>query len=83
MTNAEYLAKYQAKLEIWELAEETIATTGQSYMLDDGDMKRTLTSANLSEVAKRISYYQNKIAFYENLIKNNGRTRRIVFCRGR
>lgn len=83
MTDEEKLAKYRAKLAIWEAAEEVVATTGQSYDLDDGDMRRSLTFAHISQIRKSITFYSNKIATLERKIANLGKQRTIVFGRGR
>ena len=81
MTNAEKLAKYEAKLVIWEEAEESVALKGQSYMYDDGDLKRQLTQANITEIRHMISFYENKIAKLERII--DGTAKSIVYARGR
>ncbi|MFJ8100410.1 DUF6148 family protein [Lysinibacillus sp. NPDC096212] len=54
------LEEAQENLRIWLEAERTIANA-QSYTISN----RSLTKANLSEVAKRISYWENKVAEFE------------------
>ncbi|MBG9692694.1 hypothetical protein ABD91_18110 [Lysinibacillus sphaericus] len=54
------LEEAQENLRIWLEAERTIANA-QSYTISN----RSLTKANLSEVAKRITYWENKVAELE------------------
>lgn len=51
------LAQAEAKLSAWMAAEEQIATSGQSVSID-GD---SYTRADLSMIAQRISYWENKV----------------------
>lgn len=81
MTNKEKLAKYEAKLAIWEAAEESVAIKGQSYMYDDGDLKRQLTQANITEIRNMISFYEKKITRLNRII--DGTNKAIVYARGR
>jgi hypothetical protein len=50
------LTQAQAKLSLWLEAEESLAV-GQEFRTDDG---RTLTRANLAEVAARVSFWDRK-----------------------
>ncbi|MEY9975744.1 DUF6148 family protein [Lysinibacillus sp. RC79] len=54
------LEEAQENLRIWLEAERAIANA-QSYTISN----RSLTKANLSEVAKRISYWENKVSELE------------------
>ena len=54
------LADAQAKLALWLAAEEALATS-QSYTIDTGNGSRSLTRANLQEVADRVSYWDAKV----------------------
>ncbi|MEA0565323.1 DUF6148 family protein [Lysinibacillus irui] len=64
------LEEAQENLRVWLEAERSIANA-QSYTISN----RSLTKANLSEVAKRITYWQNKVAELE-MIRNGKRIRR-------
>lgn len=48
-------------VHIWLAAEEAVST-GQSYKIGT----RSLTRANLSEIADRITYWENRVAAIEN-----------------
>lgn len=64
------LEEAQENLRIWLEAERTIANA-QSYTISN----RSLTKANLSEVAKRITYWENKVAELE-MVQKGKRMRR-------
>lgn len=64
------LEEAQENLRVWLEAERAIANA-QSYTISN----RSLTKANLSEVAKRIIYWQNKVAELE-MTRNGKRIRR-------
>lgn len=64
------LEEAQTNLRVWLDAERAIANA-QSYTISN----RSLTKANLSEVAKRIMYWQNKVAELE-MIQKGKRMRR-------
>lgn len=64
------LEEAQTNLRVWLDAERAIANA-QSYTISN----RSLTKANLSEVAKRITYWQNKVAELE-MIQKGKRKRR-------
>jgi len=81
MTYAEQLEKAEKKLVIWEEAEEKIAVSGQSYSFDDGDLRRQMTRADLSEVHNMVIFLTNKIAKLERLIAK-GTSGNIVHARG-
>lgn len=48
-------------LQMWLDAEKAVAT-GQSYKIGS----RSLTRANLSDIAKRITYWKNEVAKLES-----------------
>ncbi|MFJ7407133.1 MULTISPECIES: DUF6148 family protein [unclassified Lysinibacillus] len=64
------LQEAQTNLKVWLDAERAIANA-QSYTISN----RSLTKANLSEVAKRITYWQNKVAELE-MVQKGKRIRR-------
>lgn len=69
------LEEAQENLSIWLEAERAIANA-QSYTISN----RSLTKANLSEVAKRITYWENKVAELEmtNKGKRIRRTKQFI-----
>lgn len=58
------LEQAQENLQIWLEAERKIASA-QSYAIGS----RNLTMANLNEVAKRIKYWEDKVASLEAVSK--------------
>lgn len=60
----------QEHLDVWLEAEAAIAT-GQSYQIGS----RTLTRANLDEVRKTITFWNNKVVAAENAEGGKGRNR--------
>ncbi len=52
----------QARLELWLAAEEAVAVAGQSYSIDTGGTRRTLTRADLPEIRKSIDYWQKQVS---------------------
>lgn len=69
------LEEARENLRIWLEAERAIANA-QSYTISN----RSLTKANLSEVAKRITYWENKVAELEmtNIGKRMRRTKQFI-----
>lgn len=71
------LAQAQAKLDLWLGAEEALASS-QSYSIQtDGNM-RTLTRANLNEVADRIDYWNTKVRDLTRAASGKSRMRYLV-----
>jgi Family of unknown function (DUF6148) len=71
------LAQAEAKLAAWMLAEETLATS-QSYTITTDGSSRTLTRADLGEVGKRITYWNNKVISLSNASAGRSRSRYLV-----
>jgi len=69
------LEEAQENLNLWLEAERTIANA-QSYTIGS----RSLTKANLTEVAKRITYWENKVTELEmaNKGKRMRRTKQFI-----
>lgn len=68
------LAQAEAKLAVWLAAEEALATS-QSYEIEVEGNRRTLTRANLSEVAKRITFWNNKVVALSRSASGSSRVR--------
>jgi hypothetical protein len=81
MAYTEQRIKAEAKLAIWEEAEERIAISGQSYVFDDGDMRREVTRADAKFVRSMVVFYTNKIAKLERL-ENGYTSGNIAHARG-
>ncbi len=62
------LKEAKASLTMWLEAEAAVAS-GQSYAIGS----RSLTRANLSEIAKRIDFWRNEVASLEAGNKNGAR----------
>lgn len=64
------LSDAQEMLDLWLEAERAV-TTGQSYKIGT----RSLTRADVSKIAERISYWQNEVERLEN---GQGRGARVL-----
>jgi len=71
------LVDAEAKLAVWLAAEEALATS-QSYEIEFEGNRRSLTRANLSEVAKRIDYWNGWVNRLTAQATGRGRSRTIV-----
>lgn len=71
------LAQAEAKLALWLAAEETLATS-QSYTITTDGSSRTLTRADLVEVGKRVTYWNNMVANLSSRSAGRSRTRYLV-----
>lgn len=72
------LAQAEAKLTLWMTAEEAIASN-QSYEIEEpGGGRRKLTRADLAEVSRRISYWNNKVVQLSGVAAGTSRSRTIV-----
>ena len=71
------LVQAQAMLDVW-LAAETALATSQSYTITTDGNSRTLTRANLADVAKRIEYWRGQVAASERRAMGRSRTRYFV-----
>lgn len=71
------LAQAEAKLALWMEAEERVAG-GQSYAIDVDGSRRELRRADLAEIAKRIEYWNGKVAAYSRRARGASSTRNIV-----
>lgn len=67
------LEEAQEHLKIWLDAEKAVAT-GQSYKIGT----RSLTRANLSDIADRIKYWRNEVARLESGASGGSRILRAV-----
>ena len=54
----------EQRLTLWLEAEASLASS-QSYTIQTDGSSRTLTRANLQEVAERITYWQAKVASFD------------------
>ncbi len=64
-------------LELWLKAEEALATS-QSYTISTDGSSRTLTRADLADVAKRVAYWQGKLRDLERRALGRGSMRYMV-----
>lgn len=71
------LVQATAMLEAWLAAELALATS-QSYTITTDGNSRTLTRANLPDVAKRVEYWRNQISIIERRASGRGRSRYLV-----
>ncbi len=71
------LAQAEAKLAVWLAAEEALATS-QSYEIEVEGNRRSLTRANLNEVAKRIDYWNGWVNRLTAQATGRSRSRTIV-----
>lgn len=71
------LADAEAKLTLWLAAEEVLATS-QSYTISTDGSSRTLTRADLAEIAKRIDYWNSKVQQLTRSAAGRGRSRYLV-----
>ncbi len=71
------LAQAQAKLDVWLAAEEGLALS-QSYSIQVEGNTRTLTRADLGEVGKRITFWNNKVVTLTAQASRQSRSRTIV-----
>ena len=71
------LEQAQAKLTLWMAAEESLAVS-QSYSIDIEGNSRSLTRADLAEVAKRITYWQGKVVALSGAAAGQSRSRTVV-----
>lgn len=67
----------QAKLALWLEAESALAGN-QSYTIAADGSSRTLTRADLADVAKRIDYWNGKVKTLEARSFGRSRTRYMV-----
>lgn len=68
----------QTRLSLWLDAEAALATGGQSYTLDVGGSKRSLTRADLSEVREQINYWRREVTRLESGSGSGPRVRLVV-----
>lgn len=71
------LAQAEAKLAVWMAAEESLATS-QSYEIEVEGNRRQLTRADLGEVGRRITYWNNKVQALSAAASGVSRSRTIV-----
>lgn len=70
------LLKAKEKLAMFLDAEDRIVIGGQTMMIDDGDMKRMVTRADVKWISQRIDFYRGEISRLESEIAAGGRPRR-------
>lgn len=68
------LAQAQAKLDMWLAAEEALATS-QSYEIEVEGNRRQLTRADLGAIAKRITFWNNKVVALSRSASGSSRVR--------
>ena len=71
------LAQAEAKLAVWLAAEEALATS-QSYEIEVEGNRRQLTRADLAEVGKRVTYWNNMVQRLSGIAGGTSRARTIV-----
>lgn len=71
------LAQAEAKLTVWLAAEEALATS-QSYEIEVEGNRRQLTRADLAEVGKRVTYWNNMVQRLTGIAGGTSRARTIV-----
>jgi len=62
----------ERRLALYRSAEAEILTTGQSYAVDDLDLRRQLTHADLSRIQKTIRYLENQIMAVSSFLNGRG-----------
>lgn len=55
------LAQAEARLAAWLEADAKVAS-GQSYQIDTGNGRRSLTRVDAAEIRASIDYWQNKVS---------------------
>lgn len=71
------LEEARAKLKMWMDADESLALTGQAYVIDVGGSKREITRANAIHVQDRIKFWSTEVARLESGSRGL-RVRRVV-----
>lgn len=71
------LAQAEAKLALWMQAEEALAVS-QSYSIEVDGSRRELTRADLAEVGRRITYWNNIVISLSARASGRSRTRNLV-----
>lgn len=65
-------AELERRLALCRSAEEEILTTGQSYSVDDLDLRRQLTHADLARIQKTIRYLENQVMAVSSALDGRG-----------
>lgn len=60
MTAGITLEQAQAQLAVWQAASSKVAA-GQSYSIEDGGMRRSLTRADAAEIRKQVEFWDAKV----------------------
>lgn len=76
------LEQAENRLRLWREAEDAIGRSGQSYTIEDGITRRTLTHANLAEVKKTVAFYKAEVERIKRSIRRNTSQNIIMFGRG-
>lgn len=63
------ITKAKEMIATYEDAIAAVAVVGQSYTLDTGQTKQTVTKANLTELRNALAYWENKLSTYEAKIE--------------
>ena len=66
------LSKAKEMLDYCRDAETRVMRGGQTIDFDDGDMRRSITRANVDLIAKRMAYWKKEIASLQSQIKRGG-----------
>lgn len=66
------ITKTKALIEAYEDAMLALATGAQSYSLDTGQTRQTVTKANLSEMRNAIMILENRLATLEARLEGAG-----------
>lgn len=56
------LVEAQAHLKLWLDAEAALAASGQSYTIETGGSRRTLTRADSAQIRENISFWEAKVS---------------------
>ncbi len=57
-------------------AEDRVVRGGQMMTIDDGDMRRTVSRADVKWLSQRITYWRNEVNRLTQEIANSGAARR-------
>lgn len=71
----ERIEKTKAVIELWETAESQLASGVQSYTIDTGQSRQTVTQANITEVRKYLESLYARLAAFEARVGKCGTTR--------
>jgi len=76
------LSRDKEKLAMFLDAEDRVLRGGQVVTMEDGDMRRTVTRADMNMISERINFYRHEIARLDYEIYTGKRPHRGAHFRG-